>query len=110
MVKLPASECGADHRDSAGALGHTAPAYRGFIRPELRTGTVAGEPFPTREMALQDRNCRRVFEAQGLPIEQGGGEVWRLGGHSTIHWKVVEPDGDAGPERFTGSMGATLLY
>src|ERR1700733_3480825 len=110
MVQLPASECSADHRDSSGALGHTAPTYRGFIRPELRTGTLARRSMAARALAFQDSYCRRMFEAQRVQIEQGYREIYGASGCCTIHWSLVEPHRDACPEFVGRFVGSDVLY
>src|ERR1700728_2582836 len=104
MGKLRASECGADHRDSAGALGHTAPTYRGFIRPELRTGTLASLAVPAGEVALQDSDRGRVLPTQRISIEQGYSKVLSTGGYRAVYRAMVELDWDAGTERPPGSL------
>src|ERR1700689_1834323 len=98
MVQLPTFERGADNGDIARALGDLAKADGRHLYHQLRVGTVAGNAVAARALAVSDLYCRRVFEAQRVPIEQGYRAFLGLGGYSALHWSLVESDGDSCPQ------------
>src|ERR1035438_4210576 len=98
MGKLPTFKCCPDHWDFERAIRNTSEANRGYLHHQLRTGAVARDAVAARVVAFQDSYCRRVFEAQRVPLEQGYREIFSVSGYCAVHWTLVEPDGDTGPE------------
>ena len=110
MVKLPTSECGPDNRDVARALRYFAASNCRYLHHQLRVGTVVSDIVAARALAFQNSYCRRVFETQRIPLEQGYSTCIGLGGYSAIHWSLVESDRDASTERLARFMGAALVH
>src|SRR5271157_4189890 len=110
MGELPTPEGGADNGDAGGAAGDSPTPDRGYIHYQLRAGTLARDAVATGEVAVPYCHRGRVLPIERVSTEQGDGQIFSAGGYCTVHWEVVEPDWDAGPEWAAGSVGADVLH
>src|ERR1700722_19672892 len=110
MGELPTFERCTDYWTAAAAFGYVAAPDGRPLYHQLRAGTVAGDVVAARAVAFQDSHCRRVFEAQRVSLEQGYRALFGPSGCCTIHWSLVESDGDSGPQWIARFVGPDVLY
>src|ERR1700731_1625514 len=120
MVQLPTSESSADNSKRSGLRPQREAVFceewaaacrrSGYLYSQLRTSGETSSAIQRAALDFQDSYCRRVLETQRIPFEQGYSACIGLGGYSAVHWSLVEPDRDTGPQWLARFVGPDVFY